>query len=624
MLATGDHQQVGIVDEHANLHAIWTLDCALMSERLLIISLAIISISPRIMCRMYKRAERTLVKEDTLCYLKANKVHFQTCVRVLFYLDETHHVQNMQQNFNSMMKNTLPCELKQTVREELWSRHLLSLGIILHVSHWHHDFLSELCRVVEMETQPERTVLCKHGDAAISAFYILKGVLSRFDKDGCVPDLTEGMWHGEKSLVNTSQRRKGTVVTRCLCQIMVLPTSKFHETLARYHLVPTFERFCSEHIWKGICGRCGSIGDHFAEDCPHIQAKSHKHGISRLIEKAEASISKSNLLRHHSTTSVIDTSNGSPLLRHFLTHHDFEHLETHLNQADIKDFEALLEVAKNYHIIDLLPSEVSGALSISQREALSLQKIDEFYTNANDVIASNLFTTQGMKHFVFVSHYKLNAGTEAALIRQELEGIYSVDAGCPANLYDVPVFLDSENLDDLEDLQDHVKRSHNLVLLLTDGVLTRPWVLVELVTAVKERVRILPMQVFRPGVSFQFPTNDFIEELMQGKHLDEDGRRIMQTVGIELAELGPVLHHVFHKIAVPYSPHGSTVVRNAQLSSLHKLCHLRSRVKDERKKRRKKLKNQASLIQQRSLACEGAASSELVFDKPWIRQSMCL
>lgn len=221
-------------------------------------------------------------------------------------------------------------------------------------------------------------------------------------------------------------------------------------------------------------------------------------------------------------------------------------------------------------------------------QALSFPIIKLFYENAQEIIQSRLFVTQGMKHFVFVSHYKLNAGTEAALIRHELQSHYADDPGCSANMYETPIFLDSDDLVDLADLQDHVKRSHNLVLLLTEGVLLRPWVLVELVTAVKEKVRILPMQVFKQGTKFEFPSEEFIQELMKGKHLDQASLAILKSAEIELEELGPTLNHVFHKIAVPYSPHGASIVRKAQLSSLHRLCHLKDRNADGQKKEKER------------------------------------
>merc|ERR1719157_311183 len=99
----------------------------------------------------------------------------------------------------------------------------------------------------------------------------------------------------------------------------------------------------------------------------------------------------------------------------------------------------------------------------------------------------SMFCVRGSRdtHFAFLSHYKVEAGTEAALMRSELEQIINDTEGHPAQNLDVPIFLDSEDLTDLVLLMEAVQKSHNLVLILTKGVLTRPWCLVEIVVAVQ-------------------------------------------------------------------------------------------------------------------------------------------
>ena len=56
----------------------------------------------------------------------------------------------------------------------------------------------------------------------------------------------------------------------------------------------------------------------------------------------------------------------------------------------------------------------------------------------------------------------------------------------------VPVFLDSAELTDLRSLfTDGVHRTDCLVLLGTKGVLTRPWVLLELHEAIQQEVPVI-------------------------------------------------------------------------------------------------------------------------------------
>jgi hypothetical protein len=61
------------------------------------------------------------------------------------------------------------------------------------------------------------------------------------------------------------------------------------------------------------------------------------------------------------------------------------------------------------------------------------------------------------------------------------------------------VFLDSDDLNDLNKLCDHVRASDVLVLLQTRGILTRPWCLLELLTAVEAGVPIVCATLMSPG-----------------------------------------------------------------------------------------------------------------------------
>ena len=68
----------------------------------------------------------------------------------------------------------------------------------------------------------------------------------------------------------------------------------------------------------------------------------------------------------------------------------------------------------------------------------------------------------------------------------------------------MPVFLDTNDLDDLGHLlSDCVARSSSLILLQTADVLTRPWPLLELFTAVRHGVQIVPVLIEGKGYSFE-------------------------------------------------------------------------------------------------------------------------
>ena len=80
----------------------------------------------------------------------------------------------------------------------------------------------------------------------------------------------------------------------------------------------------------------------------------------------------------------------------------------------------------------------------------------------------------------FLSHYKVEAATEARWLQQELEA--ATARRC---------FLDSDDLKDLSRLRDHVRESACVLMVQTRSILTRPYCVVELVTAIDAGVPIL-------------------------------------------------------------------------------------------------------------------------------------
>ena len=84
------------------------------------------------------------------------------------------------------------------------------------------------------------------------------------------------------------------------------------------------------------------------------------------------------------------------------------------------------------------------------------------------------------------SHYKREAGTEARLVHSELKEAIGTDK---------EIFLDSDDLQDLRHLLTFVKQAEVLVLLQTKSVLTRPWVILELYTAITHDVPIVALSV---------------------------------------------------------------------------------------------------------------------------------
>eukprot|EP00930_Biecheleria_cincta_P030623 TRINITY_DN21206_c0_g1_i1.p1 TRINITY_DN21206_c0_g1~~TRINITY_DN21206_c0_g1_i1.p1 ORF type:complete len:1018 (+),score=142.81 TRINITY_DN21206_c0_g1_i1:53-3055(+) len=173
-------------------------------------------------------------------------------------------------------------------------------------------------------------------------------------------------------------------------------------------------------------------------------------------------------------------------------------------------------------------------------------------------------------HLMFISHYKVEAGTEAVLMHEAIHRILAVRHG----VYSASVFLDTENLDDLGKLHHHVAATRNFLFLLSPSLLHRPWCLVELVLAVRNGVQIVPVEIQRPGMQFKYPDEKFYARLRAGDSLSHSDLLILASENIELEELEDAIRRVFELIAVPFSPHKSASVRDAEVATVLERCDL--------------------------------------------------
>lgn len=169
----------------------------------------------------------------------------------------------------------------------------------------------------------------------------------------------------------------------------------------------------------------------------------------------------------------------------------------------------------------------------------------------------------------------MEAGTEATLMMEALTHMIRKDLFNPATQYEYPIFVDSEALSDLTKLQDAVKQSNYIVPLLTPGYLKRPWCLVEIVVAFRNGIEIMPVEVQRPGIRFEYPTEEFYENLRAGKFLDSTAMAVLKSQGIGHSELEEAIRAIFVKISKPFSPHKSANVRQAELLDLLRRCPCR-------------------------------------------------
>eukprot|EP00959_Pyramimonas_sp_CCMP1952_P106568 2228154-Pyramimonas_sp.AAC.1 len=119
-------------------------------------------------------------------------------------------------------------------------------------------------------------------------------------------------------------------------------------------------------------------------------------------------------------------------------------------------------------------------------------------------------------------------------MQEALERIIDSDLDNPGHHMIAPVFLDSEDLSDLSDLKGHVRNTMNLVLLLTEEVLKRPWVLVEIVTAYQKGVHIVPVEIYKRDdkTPFKYPDDAFYKKLSNGELLTESENDLLRDEGI--------------------------------------------------------------------------------------------
>lgn len=500
---------------------------------------------------------------------------------------------------------------------------LLSLGLIKHVNSWHDELISDLTLLVKEETFASKMIVCNAGEVSVAAYKVLRGVLNivTIDLTTSVPFFTEGMWVGEKALVNPDLKRSATVTTNSLTTLMVVPAAGFHNLLEQYSLKDRFDKFCEAHIWKGLCGRCGLLGDHFSHECPLIGGRSRNgmfyvglwlnnltKACSRDLEdepeedigNVRGMVTRRLSFRHaaesfltmcrYNSQEYYDSEDGGPVMMRtnsiagcdrslcgFLQAQKLDRVTPTLQRLGVRTISDLKVLDLNALKRDF---EADGGENLVDRDlrALSPANIRSFERHvrrASSAVVQHRPSVQ-TDHLLFLSHYKLEAGTEAALIRAELEHLMSLDPRSISKSFETPIFLDSEDLQDLNVLQDRVLRSHNVVLLLTKGVLSRPWVLMEIVTAVSAGIRVLPVEVLKPGSSFVYPNEAFFQSLAEGRIFDRGDAQLLNDSDISLDEVEHALRHVFQRIAVPYSPHRAKNIRYAELQSLLAMMQLRN------------------------------------------------
>lgn len=172
---------------------------------------------------------------------------------------------------------------------------------------------------------------------------------------------------------------------------------------------------------------------------------------------------------------------------------------------------------------------------------------------------STMEMKEGKRFVGFLSHMKNEAAAEARLLKLELE-----------NLFLKNMFLDSDDLKDLDRLVEHVKESSCLLLLQTKSVLTRPYCLLELYEALNNEVPVV-------GVALRGPNAyDFGDAVAFLTHLDATleaanpgASALLRKHGVDVLDCAHVLSsRIPQIISVELNTHSSRNVLTAAVTDI--------------------------------------------------------
>lgn len=482
-------------------------------------------------------------------------------LNVLMKFQEAHKARNLQLCFDFCSGQQLPVQIRVTLADVFWRSKLMSLGLVRDLMNHHSQFARELTNSSQAEFAPTFTVLYHHDETCHDAYHILAGALEvSYVEDETEPQepYASGMWVGEKALVNHELRRGETISSMTFVELMVVSGTDFRRLLRRFSLTTVYEDLVKANLWLGFCGRCGSFGDHFKRECPLLKLNQQKQGFLRRVLPR--------FLRKRVHTTPIGKD-----LRVFLQTYQLERLLEPLYNVGIRNLADLTP-----ELVRELGNDPTMCLSEDERQVFNY-KLDSF-RKRHAMGATRILANTGSfeNYYIFISHYKEEAGTEAALMHEGLKQMIAKQHhGFPGQDLASPVFLDTEDLTDLASLREHVRKSHNLIVLLTNGVLSRPWVLLEICTALESGVTVLPVEIQRHDVKFQYPDEEYFQAVASGRVLDEGAKKLLTSNEVNLEQLANALRQVFKKIALPFSPQKSASIRKAELRDILKRCEIK-------------------------------------------------
>eukprot|EP01047_Picozoa_sp_COSAG01_P016086 COSAG01_NODE_816_length_13389_cov_7.068849_5_plen_393_part_00 len=136
------------------------------------------------------------------------------------------------------------------------------------------------------------------------------------------------------------------------------------------------------------------------------------------------------------------------------------------------------------------------------------------------------------------------------------------------------VFLDADNLSDLRDLLGCVRNSDALVMMVTDGVLSRPWCLAELATAAEAGVPIVMLQIDNAFRCTPAKIQDTLANLPQYlAKVNPSATKQLEDEGFDAASIGATIMQALNKsqadgTTLSFNPSQSAVMLRSQIHQL--------------------------------------------------------
>jgi len=573
-------------------------------------------------------------KAEVTTYLKSREVSSKAQAMFMARIGEMNKVNRRQQHLNDFFAADIPRTQRLKIMGELFKAHLKKFSLLQTIAEWHRKFLADLILEAHEEIYGSEHLLVKEAAPCKTAFHLLGGSL-KVGGDEDIPDFTVGMWVGEMAFVNPELLHDANLTSKGIVELLVITAECFWKIISDLDLQSAYDGFLQRTVWTGVCGRCGTLGTHFSNSCPSIirdraLATQGPFAFTRSDSPFNFTRSATNSagLQRAGTLSstmshTVSAVFGRSCSMEFNEANSMDSFQTDQLHAFLKDIDLqrLIPVLAERNVISVndLTMEIAQDVmddpdnELTQTEKKKFKKAVKMVWHSIEKVTSKILAHSGNSdnHLAFISHFKKEAGTEATLMAQELEHIIRQSPSLPGHNLKSPCFVDSDNLRNLEALEWHVQNSHNLVLLLTPGVLTRPWVLIEIITAYMNSIPIVPVEIQRVDLSFRYPDDAYYERLRTGDEVDQDSLALLTEKGYDLATLEKAIRHVFNMIALPFSPHKATGIRTAEIKDVLKRCTVREGTRNIRRSWGSKGSIDSSLAAFRSTLPRGRTSMRM-------------